>query len=498
MTPSPKKEPATVGAGAGHAEHTIGNITGCGQKASAGAGQVETRGVREIFSAPENEIVYHRIDPRAAENIALTESVREHGVLDPIRISRDGFIVSGHRRYSAAVALGLGAVPVIVEDLLHADPQFMVRLIESYRQRHKSFDESAREQMAIAAAGNSITELQQFRVEQARISVPTLALGYEKHRARVSRAKAAFVDAIRGTLRDLGPFLPVSLRQVHYNLLNRPQFPAVAGRPYCNNRASYQALSGLLTQLRVSGAVNPACIIDETRPVNLWNTYASREPYLAAELDGFLRGYARDLLQSQPNHVEICAEKLTLLGTLKKVASDYCLPLNIMRGKNSVTKTHDIAERFKRSGKGHLVLLVLSDHDPDGMVIAESIGRTLRDDWGIAKVKPVKVAITPEQADGLKLTSAYDMEAKRGSSSYREFVRRYGKTVFELEAIPPAELQVILRQSIESVLDMDAFRREQAEESQEWRELQTFRGRLLEAATKIRTSSSFGREVSHE
>lgn len=497
MTPI-NKEPATVVAEAGQAEHTIKTITDCRQKSSIGTGRVELRGVHEVYPAPENEMLYHRIDPTSADNIALAESIREHGVLDPLRVTRDGFVVSGHRRHSAAVALGLGTVPVIVEDLLHADVQFMALLIESNRQRHKSFDESAREQMAIAAAGNSITELAQFRAEQARISVPTLALGDEKHRAKVSKGKAAFVEAVLGTLRELKQFLPVSLRQVHYNLLNRPQFPAVSGKPYQNNRASYQALSGLLTQLRVSGAVNPACIIDETRPTSLWNTYASREPYLAAELDGFLKRYNRDLLQSQPNHVEICAEKLTLLGTLKKVASDYCLPLNIMRGKNSVTKTHDIAERFKRSGKGHLVLLMLSDHDPDGLCIAESIGRTLRDDWGIAVVKPVKVAITPEQADGLRLTSSYDAEAKIGSSSYKEFVRRYGKTVFELEAIPPAELQAILRQSIESVIDMDAFRREQAEESLEWHELQTLRGRVLEAATKIRTSTGFGREASHE
>jgi hypothetical protein len=52
------------------------------------------------------------------------------------------------------------------------------------------------------------------------------------------------------------------------------------------------------------------------------------------------------------------------------------------------------------------------------------------------------------------------MQAKETSAQYGKFVAEHGENVFELEALPPAELQAILRAAIDSVLDVDAFNRE--------------------------------------
>jgi hypothetical protein len=48
-----------------------------------------------------------------------------------------------------------------------------------------------------------------------------------------------------------------------------------------------------------------------------------------------------------------------------------------------------------------------------------------------------------------------------------EFVDRHGDDVYELEAIPPADLQSILKQAIDSVIDVDAFNAEINREKQE-------------------------------
>ena len=49
----------------------------------------------------------------------------------------------------------------------------------------------------------------------------------------------------------------------------------------------------------------------------------------------------------------------------------------------------------------------------------------------------------------------------------RKFVEKYGDNVFELEALAPEALQGILRETIDSVIDLDAFNHEIAQEKQD-------------------------------
>jgi len=86
--------------------------------------------------------------------------------------------------------------------------------------------------------------------------------------------------------------------------------------------------------------------------------------FVKGELDELLKGYWRDLLQSQPNHLELVIEKNTLLPILRPVASQYCIPFTSGRGYCSLPPRHAMAERYRRSGKGKLLLLLVSDFDP--------------------------------------------------------------------------------------------------------------------------------------
>src|SRR5262249_17413032 len=51
------------------------------------------------------------------------------------------------------------------------------------------------------------------------------------------------------------------------------------------------------------------------------------------------------------------------------------------------------------------------------------------------------------------------MKAKAGSSRRKGFTQQYGEDVFELESVPPQELQRLLREAIDSGLDVRAFNR---------------------------------------
>lgn len=132
-----------------------------------------------------------------------------------------------------------------------------------------------------------------------------------------------------------------------------------------------------------------------------------------------------------------------------------------------------MCNRFLKSGKEQLVLLVVSDFDPEGESIAESFARSMRDDFDIEEIFPVKVALTHEQVVEMELPPNFT--AKEGSSRYKKFVEKYGENVFELEAIEPAALQQILREAILSVLDVDAYNAELAAEEQDAAHLEGIR-----------------------
>jgi len=286
-------------------------------------------------------------------------------------------------------------------------------------------------------------------------------------RARITKAKTPMLRAVRRVLSDLRNFHPLSARQIHYALLNDPPLRH-ASKPdsvYRNDSASYKSLLDLLTRARLAGLVPMVQVADETRPVETWSVHGDVQDYIADELEIFLRTYRRDLLASQPNHIELVAEKNTVAPVVMPVAQEYCVPTTVGRGYCSLPPRAAMADRYHRSGKEAFILLVVSDFDPDGEEIAHSLARSLRDDFGVEQIEPVKVALTAKQVERFGLHT--DAEAKKGSAHYRKFVQRYGKGVYELEALSPSQLQDLVRQSIQSVLDMDLFDRERDQERQD-------------------------------
>jgi hypothetical protein len=304
-------------------------------------------------------------------------------------------------------------------------------------------------------------------------------------RKRISTAKKPFLDAILEVLQAQKRFWPLTDRGIHYGLLNAP--PLIhAAKPesrYGNNQKSYRALCELLTRARLAGAISFDVICDPTRPVEAWGFFREVTPFIRQEMNGFAKGYYRDLQQSQPNHIEIVGEKNTILNVVRPVAMEYCIPFTIGRGYCSLQPRREIFERFRKSGKEKLVLFLLSDFDPDGENIVHSFARSLRDDFGIQQIKPIKVALTKKQVDELSLPPA--LKAKKSSSSYRKFSQRYGDNAYELESIPPETLQAILQEAIDSVLDVDAFNVEVRKEKDDATELDGMRRQVVQFIREI-------------
>lgn len=438
----------------------------------------------DVRTSPENDRLYRPVNPSDPEIQALAQSIRRHGIMEPLVVTRDGWILSGHRRFAAARLVGVERIPCRIASIRRTDdPDTFVRMLrECNRYREKTLDEKLREEIVSADPHEAYESLLAHRRRKSDMSdsgLAALEIGGHKRRKAISVAKHAMLLAAQAVIADRRDFWPLSDRSIHYALLNDPplRHTAKPQSTYCNDRASYQDLTDLLTRARLVGEIPWEAIADETRPVVLWQADPDPQPFIRRELNGFLKGYWRDYQQSQSIHVEIIAEKLTIRGMVEPVAQRYCLPLTIGRGYCSIIPRRELAQRFRLSGRDQLVALMLSDFDPDGENIAESFARSLRDDFGVTGITAIKVALTAQQVKALALPP--QMKAKAGSSSYRRFTARHGDDVYELEAMPPADLQRALSEAIEQVLDLKAFNAEIKKERQDAAFIETIRRRAI-------------------
>jgi ParB/Sulfiredoxin domain len=438
---------------------------------AAKVAHIQLFGLNEITPSPENALLYKPVTPDDEATIELAESIREHGILDPLVVSADYYVISGHRRLCAGRMAGLKKVPCRMDEVQRGDgekasDEFLNLLREHNRQRIKSREEILRETVVSVDPKKAHRALTAYRTRKARIKVETIEIRERTRRKEISPAKMAFLAAVQKIISALEQFWPLTVRQIHYPLLNDPPLihSAKPGSTYRNDLRSYHSLIDLVTRARHEGYIDYEVIDDPTRPVTVWEVYRNLASYYQRQMQDLLNGFWRDLMQSQPNHIECIVEKNTLQGIVTPVASKFCIPLTIGRGQCSTRPLYNIAERYRASGKTKLIILAVSDLDPDGDAIAHSLGQRLRDDFNVRDTEVIKCALTMDQVRKLKLLQKYE-RAKTGSSNYDRYVDDYGTDcVWELEAVAPTVLQKLLAETIDQVIDKKAFNAEVAQE----------------------------------
>jgi hypothetical protein len=351
------------------------------------------------------------------------------------------------------------------------------------QQREKSPGERIKEKLLDIDPKDAHRELKRRRLDSVLLKGATDAnvkMGAVKKRAAITTRQ--FLAKALEVILENREYWPLTVRRVHYLLLNDPplRHDKKPDSVYVNDKASYKALTNLLIRARLTKDVPMASIEDSTRPIQDGGGFSTFEQFVAQETERFLVGYTRNLMQGQKNHVEIMLEKNALRTVIETVAREYCIPCTTGRGFSSLSPRYDLALRFKRSGKARLVLLMLTDFDPDGDEIAASFARSLRDDFNIQSIHAVKVALTAEDVQAYDLPS--DMDAKVSSPNYQKFLKKYGSTkVVELDAAPVKLLQSKLREAIESVIDVAEFNAQVEQEAQDSAHIEAHRRVVFEA-----------------
>jgi hypothetical protein len=343
-----------------------------------------------------------------------------------------------------------------------------VKLLEQFnRQRFKSRDEILREEIVSVDKEKAYESLISYRKRKSKLNIKPIELREVPGRCAISPAKFPFLRAIQEIIRGFEEIeiLPGNDRQIHYGLVNSPNPPLRhASKPnsrYRSDKHSYASLVELLTRARHEGYIDYEDIDDATRPDVVWPVHRNLADYYHQQLEDLFMDYWRDLLQSQPNHIQAVIEKNTMDGLLRPIFEEYAIPYQIGRGMNTTRPIYNIAKRFKESGKEKLTLITVGDLGPDGVAIPHALGQRLRDDHGIKEVEVIHAALTMEQAKELNLPVSIFNKAKKKSPNYKRYVNTYGTDdVWDLEAVPPLVLKKLITDTIDAVIDTRAFNHE--------------------------------------
>jgi hypothetical protein len=313
-----------------------------------------------------------------------------------------------------------------------------------------------------------------------RAKLSAIDPGDDGRRCVISNAKIPFLNAIIRVLNAQRAYWPLSDRQIHYRLLGEEAPLTHASKSdsrYVNNKASYRSLTDLLARARIAEFIPWKAIEDSTRPTDLHAAFWNTAEFFRAQFNNFLKGYWRNRQQSQPHHIEIVAEKLTVRTILQQVAEEFTIPLTISRGMSSLPPKKAIADRYRVSQKDQLILLVVSDLDPAGDAIAEDLVKSFRRDFNIQNIEAYKVALTIDQVREFNLTPS--MEAKDTSPTYTTFIEKYTiSDAYELEAFQPPQLAETLSKAIEDVIDLELYNQELAAEEVDSARIIAVRGQI--------------------
>ena len=445
--------------------------------------------IESIRQTPENWRIYIR--PEADDQFpALVASVREKGILTPLDVSKDGFVLSGNRRHAAAGEVGLETIPIIRHDIEVGPmpPEERAKVLVAYNHgtRVKTVTESITEAMMAVDPGEAI-RLAENRKAQVFTKVKTSHELIESEggsrRTNPEKQRGEFLCAVMDILRDLEDrdMLPISARHIHYKLLAGGVRTSAgkAGHSYGTKQSDCKLLSKLLTDARSRGNIDDSWLSDETRPTHSFDHCDTINEYVAGEVKGLFQNFFSNVHRDQPAHVEIIVEKNTIFPLLSKhISHELRIPISSARGYLSYPAACAIRNRFMASGKAELYIVYVSDHDPEGIDMPKSFVKYLEEDHGI-EAKVIRAAVTDEQIEQYGLLA--DAEAKAKSSRYDSYVDLYGIRVWELDSMDPEILIHEVKQACLSCLDVESLNAALVSEKQADVKL----GRLNAAVAKI-------------
>lgn len=252
----------------------------------------------------------------------------------------------------------------------------------------------------------------------------------------------------------------LSLRQLYYQLVARGFIE--------NSDRSYKRLGDLVNNARLAGLIDWDMIKDRGRETVTPPTWEDPADIVAAAAGQF----AIDKWADQPNHVEVMVEKQALEGVLIPVCRSLGIRFTANKGYSSSSTMYEAGQRlaeYVAQGKNAFILY-LGDHDPSGIDMTRDVDDRLclfsRED-----IEVDRLALNLDQIEVLKPPKN---PAKLTDARAKAYIRRFGLSSWELDAIEPRALAGIVTRAVEDLRDPDLWAEAVAREDAMKADLQRF------------------------
>ena len=231
----------------------------------------------------------------------------------------------------------------------------------------------------------------------------------------------------------------LTLRQLYYQFVSADLIE--------NTERSYKNLGVLVNKARMSGLMDWDAIEDRTRNVQRWKINESmRSIFYAIEYD-----YALDFWKEQDVYVEVWVEKEALAEIVEQAVRKYKAPYLSCRGYISQSEAYRAGKRFhEHAAEGRECHLIhLGDHDPSGI----DMTRDNRDRiWTMSgtDVWVDRIALNMDQIEEYRPPRN---PAKLSDSRAGDYVQKYGRSSWELDALRPEVLEELIQSTLSNLIN---------------------------------------------
>lgn len=190
---------------------------------------------------------------------------------------------------------------------------------------------------------------------------------------------------------------------------------------------------------------------------------------MAGALNDTIEQYRIDRQIGQTTSLELWTEKDALSGILRRTTEKYHIQLVVNKGYTSSSAIYDAYRRslYQIVAGNKVTILYFGDHDPSGLDMVRDIRERLefmflngrhsdffedRDISDCFEVLPIGLTM-----DQIKEFNLPPNPTKLTDSRADKYIRKFGKTCWEVDALKPQTLTKIVEENILDIIDIDQF-----------------------------------------
>ncbi|MNK49883.1 hypothetical protein D3C87_687490 [compost metagenome] len=251
----------------------------------------------------------------------------------------------------------------------------------------------------------------------------------------------------------------LSVRQLYYQLVQRNIIK--------NKESEYKRVAGIINDARLAGMMRWDAIEDRNREVLTRPHWNDGKHFLESVVPQF----HLDMWDNQPTRVFVIVEKAALEGVLTPICRKWDVPLLSARGYPSVSILYDMAQDYMIPAidNGQSIhVLHLGDHDPSGIDMTRDLeerlimfitGQEFDENEYPAEFTLDRIALSREQ---IRETNAPPNPAKMSDSRSNAYVKRFGNSSWELDALPPEYIADLVETHLEANIDDERWEERKA------------------------------------